>query len=244
LILVDLTGDLALADPARESLMAQVKQLPKNAWAGLLNAQDGLRVLVDPTPDRGAVIGGIQSLAVSGRAGLLDSFEPAAAVASRILHRSPVRTAILAVSDSNIYNYREDYTNPVINPSDARDLSRRFPEALIREKTAKLAATVATHSTPHFVLHLAFLRDRLNEAYQTGIQQIAEATFGAASFCRTPGEIPGSMDTLLAKITTHWAVDVELPERVPREFGVRLEQEGVELSYRTRFTRPNLRPAE
>jgi len=173
LIVLDLTGDLALISPARDALKSELQALPANVWVALLRAQDGLRVLADPGPGRAAALAQLDALETTGRAGLLEAVEPAAALAERILRRSPVRTAVLFLTDSSIYNYREDYTNPVINPSDSRDLSRRFPDALIREKAAKLAATLNAFDVPVFIQHLAFLRDRLNEAYQTGLQELA-----------------------------------------------------------------------
>ena len=42
------------------------------------------------------------------------------------MRKSPVRVSVLYITDRNIYNYREDYTNPVINGSDPHDLSRVF----------------------------------------------------------------------------------------------------------------------
>jgi hypothetical protein len=236
LIVLDLTGDLALISPARDALKSELQALPANVWVALLRAQDGLRVLADPGPGRAAAIAQLDALETTGRAGLLEAVEPAAALAERILRRSPVRTAVLFLTDSSIYNYREDYTNPVINPSDSRDLSRRFPDALIREKAAKLAATLNAFDVPVFIQHLAFLRDRLNEAYQTGLQQIAEATGGSAAFSRAPGDIPGDVGQMLKKIASLWALDLELPAGTPRTYSVQLTAAGREIQYRTRFT--------
>jgi hypothetical protein len=235
-VVLDLTGDMALIGPAREALKAEIAALSSNVWVSLLRAQDGLRVLTDPGPDRAAVNAQLDALETTGRAGLLGAVQPAAELAERILHRSPIRTALLFLTDSNIYNYREDYTNPVVNPSDSRDLSRRFPEALIREKTAKLASALNATDVPVFVHHLAWLRDRLNEAYQTGLQQIAEATGGSASFSRAPGDISGDVSQILKKILSHWAVDLELPAGTKRTYSVQLSVEGREIQYRTKYT--------
>jgi hypothetical protein len=193
-------------------------------------------VLSDPGPNRAAVNQHLDALDTTGRAGLLEAVQPAADLAERILHRSPIRTALFFLTDSNIYNYREDYTNPVVNPSDSRDLSRRFPEALIREKTAKLAASLNATDVPIFIHHLAWLRDRLNEAYQAGLQQIAEATGGTASFSRAPGDISGDVGQMFNKITSHWAVDLELPAGTRRTYSVQLAVEGREIQYRTKYT--------
>ncbi len=235
-VVLDLTGDLSLISPAREALKSALQELPENVWFSLLRAQDGLRVLSDPGPSRADAIAKLDALEITGRAGLLETIEPAEALAERILRRVPIRTAVLFLTDSSIYNYREDYTNPVVNPSDSRDLSRRFPEALIREKTAKLATALNVFDVPVFIHHLAWLRDTLNSAYQTGLQQLAEATGGSVAFSRAPGDIPGDVGQMLKKITSHWAVDLELPAGTPRTYTVQLIAEGREIQYRTRFT--------
>jgi len=235
-VVLDLTGDLALISPAREALKSALAGMPENVWVALLRAQDGLRVLVDPGPKRDAAIAQLDTLDTTGRAGLLEAVEPAAALAQRVLRRSPVRQAVFFLTDSSIYNYREDYTNPVINPSDSRDLSRRFPDALIREKAAKLAAALNAFDVPVFIQHLAFLRDRLNEAYQTGLQQIAEATGGSAAFSRAPGDIPGDVGQMLKRIAGLWAIDMELPAGTPRTYSVQLSAAGRDIQYRTHFT--------
>jgi len=234
MVVIDLVGDLALVDPARDALAGQVKALPPNTWCGLLRAQDGLRVLVDPGPDRTRFIDALPGLQIAGRAGLLETVEPALELASRVIEKSPVRVAVLYLTDSNIYNYREDYTNPVINYSDSRDLSRRFPEALIHDKTAKLSEALAAWPAPLFIVHLAFLRDRLNESYQTGLQQMAETTGGLEWFCRTAAEIPSTVEQAFGRIQRMWMVDIESAGPRSRTFTVSLKSGG-ELQYRTKY---------
>lgn len=236
-IVLDLVGDLAFVDPARQALVQEIRNLPGHAWAAILRAQDGLRVAADPAPDPAAAIAAIENTQISGRAGLLETVEPALRLADSLIARQPVRLAILYVTDSNIYNYREDYTNPVINPSDSRDLSRRFPEGLIREKTTALANTLASYDAPVFVVHLAFLRDRLNEAYQNGLQLMAETTGGSLSLCRTPNDVPTVISAAFARVLEHWAIDLEVPESAPRNFTVQLSAPNVTLQHRTRFAR-------
>jgi hypothetical protein len=238
-LVLDLVGDLAFVDPARQSLIAELGGLPDHVWATVLRAQDGLRVAVDPAPDRAPAVAAIENTQISGRAGLLETVEPAVQLAGALLDKTPVRVAILYVTDSNIYNYREDYTNPVINPSDSRDLSRRFPEGLIREKTTSLAQSLAAYDAPVFIVHLAFLRDRLNEAYQNGLQLMAEATGGALSLCRTPNDVPTVLAAVFQRILGHWAIDLEVPPSVPRNFTVQLDAPDLSLQYRNRFSRGN-----
>ncbi len=234
-IVLDVTGDLTLVDAARQATVAEIEKLPASVWTSIMRSQDGLRVLIDPTADRAAATAALTGATVSGRAGLLETIEPSAKLATTILRKTTVRAAVLYLTDSNIYNYREDYTNPVINMSDSSDLSRRFPDALIREKCAKLAGALAETDAPVFVVHLAFLRDRLNEAYQTGLQQMAEATGGQANFCRTLGDIPSTIEQVFQKIRSMWAIDFEVPGGCPRSFTIQLAAESADLQHRTRL---------
>ncbi len=94
LMVLDLTGDLALVQPAKESLAAQLDKLPSNTWVGLLNAQGDLAVLADPTGDHTSVATLIRDLPISGKAGLLDTLEPVATLADHLLHKSDVRVAV------------------------------------------------------------------------------------------------------------------------------------------------------
>lgn len=131
LLVLDLTGDLTMIQLAREALAEEIKEFPPNAHVALLRAQDGLRVIQDPTPDRDAVLAAMSLITPSGKPGLLEAVVPSLTIADSILDKANLRAAVLFITDSNIYNYREDYTNPVINSSDSRDLSRRFPDRLL-----------------------------------------------------------------------------------------------------------------
>lgn len=234
-VVTDLTGDLTLINEARDALAAELGKLPPNAWTAALSAQDGLHVLADPSGDSAATINAIRNARTTGAAGLIEAMEPASKLATSVLAKSKVRIAILFVTDSNIYDYREDYTNPVINYSDSRDLSRRFPDALIRERTAKLASALAGYDAPVFVVHLAYLRDRLNEAYQLGLNQATEATGGSAVFCRSQADISPAISSAIARILAHHAVDFALPEALPRQFTIELDAPGLSPEYRSRF---------
>ena len=74
---------------------------------------------------------------MSGKAGLLTTVDVIGRIADSMLKKSPVRVAILYITDGDVRNYREDFTNPVINSSDFNDMSRRFPETLVQEKIAR-----------------------------------------------------------------------------------------------------------
>ena len=223
LISLDLTGDLAYVAPAKEALVAELNKLPTNAWVGLLNAQGGLSVLADPTGDRASIAELIHSLPISGKAGLLDTLEPVATLASDLLRKANVRVAVLYVTDSDVTNYREDLTNPVINSSDPHDLSRRFPDALIRERAARLERQLAHTAAPIFILHLQYRPSGLNQSYQNVLGTLAESTAGFATFCRSAGSIPDEMTTMMSYIRAAYFLKVELPTKPSLAFQLKIE---------------------
>jgi len=235
LLILDIVGDMAQAEPAREALASAIRQLPAHTHIGLMRAQDGLGVLLDPTTDREALAGAILAHAASGRAGLLDTVEEATRLGDAILAKAAVRLAVCYITDSNITNYREDFTNPVVNSSDGRDLSRRFPEGLVRERIARVVANLSIRQSPLFVVHLDYRSDRLNEAYQTGLLELAAATGGKAEFCRSNAEIPTAIEKMIQVIAGHWSAEVELPEKRQRQLTVQLDSGGRALSYRNRL---------
>ncbi len=233
---LDLAGDLSLAEPAKEALATEVGKLPPRAAAAVMRAQDGPKVLADPGADRAPAVAAVRDLPVSGKAGLLDTVETVAKLADAILAKNAVRVAVLYVTDSDVENYREDFTNPVINSSDPHDLSRRFPEALIQDKISKVAAVLAQGQAPLFVVHLRYRSDRLGEAYQNGLKQLADATGGSAIFCRSSEEIADAIHRAVALIASSYSVAVALPEHPPKIVQAQLDAEGrCTLTYRTRF---------
>lgn len=237
LLVLDVTGDASLVDPARQALIAEIAKLPRNAWVGLLSSQDGLHVLADPGPDRGAVTEHIQSEPNSGNPGLLETVQPALELADRMLHASPVRVSVVYVTDSDVRRYREDYTNPVINQSDPHDLSRKFPEALIEEKISKLVDAATPLEAPLFVIHLHYRSDRLNRAYQNGLETLAESTGGRADLCRSVAEIPEAISAAFARISSGWRLTLAPPPKARGLAQVRISarrgDEDVRLSWRT-----------
>ncbi len=236
LVVLDLAGDLAQVDPAREALVAALEKLPVNVYIGLMRAQDGLRVLADPGPDRAKVREAIEGLNISGRAGLLDTVETATQIGDSMLAKANVRTAILYVSDSTISNYREDYTNPVVNSGDSRDMSRRFPEGIVKEKLSQLSVRLAPRQTPLFIVHLNYQNDRLNEAYQAGLLEIAHASAGSAVFCRSVGEIPEAIANTIATITALQSAEIQLGPTKAKQVDIELSAEGQTLRYRQRIS--------
>jgi hypothetical protein len=234
LLVLDLVADLSEIDLARTALEASVAELPTNVYIGLMRAQDGLQVVQDPTEDREVVINAIQSYSVSGTPGLIETIETASELGDSILGKSPVRIAICYVTDSDIRDYREDFTNPVINWSDRRDLSRRFPEGLVRERISKLEAKLVMSQAPIFVVHLEYYSDRLNEAYQAGLLQLTAATGGDTVFCRSNSEIMPAVEEMLRRIANHYTADLQVSGKAGDNVEVTLEGPNGPLSHRTR----------
>jgi hypothetical protein len=237
LLVLDMVGDLASVEPAKDALIAEAANLPPKTHVGVLRAQDGLKVIVDPTADRERIAQAIRDNAAAGTAGLLENVELMGRIADSILLKTGIRVAVFYVTDSMVHNYREDFTNPVINSSDSHDLSRRFPEQLIQEKIAKVEKNVARQQAPLFIVHLDYRNDRMNEAYQIGLKRLAETTGGAAEFCRSRGEIPQAIGKTLSSIGAHYSVAVTVPQNAPRHSQLELSAAGEPaLTYRTRLS--------
>jgi hypothetical protein len=236
LIVLDFSGDISYVEAARLGFEAAMKEFPPHAWATIMRAQDGLRVLQDPSGDAAELVTVINTYTGGGKAGLLDTVEDAARLGDRLLAKSHARVAVLYCTDSNIYNYREDYTNPVINSSDSRDLSRRFPDQLVREKTQKLIGALLHRETPIWIVHVHYRVDAINEAYQRGLQQLAEATGGEAAICRGMADIPSAIGNAMRRIREHWSVFLEVPAGRSRNIVVGLNAPDCDMTYRQRFS--------
>lgn len=235
LLVLDLSGDPVLVDSARTAVIEQLGQLPANHWVSVMRSQDRLQVLVDPTGDRDKVSQAVRDYAATGKAGLLDTVESVSALGQRLMQRTGVRVAVIYVSDSNIANYRDDYTNPVINSSDSRDLSRKFPDQLVKEKIQKISGQLARYEAPVFVAQLSYFGDPINEAYQRGLMQLAEESGGSGVFCRSRGDIPQAITTLIGRASRHWSVAVELKNPRQRAVSVDLFNGDRDVPNRTRF---------
>jgi hypothetical protein len=243
LIVLDFNGEVSLVDAAKQALLAEISKLPSNAWVGLLRDQDGLHVLADPSPNRQPLLDAIKDLGSTGKPGLFETVSPALGLADSIMRKSPVRVSVLYISDSNIYNYREDYTNPVINGSDPHDLSRVFPDALIQDRISKLVEEVSDLEAPLFVVHISYRGDTLNESYRNGLLTLADATGGKGEACRSVGEIPDAIAAVFARISSAWRLTLAVPPKSHSSAQIHLSAtcngEDARLSWRTR-----LRPKE
>jgi hypothetical protein len=243
LIVLDITGDVSLLEAAKQAVVAAISKLPSNAWVGLLRDQDGLHVLADPGPNRQPLLDAVQDLGSMGKPGLLETVTSALSLADGIVRKSAVRVSVLYITDSNIYNYREDYTNPVINGSDPHDLSRVFRDALIQDKISKLVGEVGSLEAPLFVVHVNYRGDTLNESYQNGLLTLADATGGKGQVCRSIGEIPDAIAAAFARISSAWRLTLDVPPKLPSNAQIHLSApcagEDARLSWRI-----HLRPKE
>lgn len=196
-------------DAARDALVRKLRELGKKYFVGVFTAQDGLAVQLDPVRGRNKLRDALQSLDVRGMPGLLDVVEQASQIADRTLAAAPVRLAVLFVTDGAIGDYRGHYTIPVVNPSDQRDLSRRFRDQLILARIRHAVDALESAQAPLFFLHLARSFDDLNEVYQNGISEFARVTGGTALFAQGLQEIPAMVGRLLDEIAALTVLTIE-----------------------------------
>ena len=100
LVVLDFTDDLAAVTQARNALTSRIAMFPPNFFVGVMAAQNGLSVIAPPSADREAIAKAVRSHPVGGRAGLLNTIEQAAQLASQIETKTQVRLAVLYVTDS------------------------------------------------------------------------------------------------------------------------------------------------
>jgi hypothetical protein len=234
LLIWDLVGDISEIDMARAGLLKSVAAAPDNVHYSVLRAQDGLKVLAGPSVGRERVLQEIENASVTGTPGLLETIEGASDLADSVIQKAAVRVAVFYVTDSEIDEYREDFTNPVVNRSDRGDMSRRFPEGMVRDRIVRLDGKLAKIQAPIFVVHLEYETGRIDEAYQNGLLQLTATTGGDALFCRSNAEIPGAIDSMMQRAISHHSVEVAMP--TGREtVELSLEWEAGELKYRSRY---------
>jgi hypothetical protein len=238
LIALDLTGDVATAADAKDGLAEEIARLPPRGYVSALNCKDELGVVQEPTPNHARVIAAIHSVEATGRAGLLNCIERVEAVADAMLARSAVRVGVIFVTDAVVQNYREDLINPVINSSDANDLSRRFPEQLVQNAMTALERRMEPSFTPLFIVQLNTQADRWNEAYYDGLRTVAQNTMGQALFCATRAAIGESLERCFERLRSHYSARIAVPVSGD-SVQVELESAGADgprLLYRSRFT--------
>ncbi|HUX11151.1 MAG TPA: hypothetical protein VMW51_10940 [Terriglobia bacterium] len=206
---------------------------------GVMRAQDGLHVLADPGPNRQKVIDAIHSVSSNGTPGLLETVRSALSLADAMIRMSPVRVSVLYITDGSIYSYREDYTDPVINPSDTHDLSRRFRDELVNSKISKLEGHISSLEAPLFVVHLNYRQDGLDLAYQNGLDALAKSTGGETVICHSLAEIPQSISHLFARIATVWRLNLAVPAKTHSHVQIGMNAScgkgNLQLSWRSHF---------
>lgn len=237
-VAIDFSEALILTEAAKTALTQAVREAKPQVYTSLLRIPEQPMVLLDPSTDREAFAETLATLPMSGRAGFFEMVDVIAGVTDPVMRQNPVRAAVLYLTDSEIHNYRQDYTNPVINSADSRDLSRRFPDSLIREKVSTLTNELLRTSVPIFVVHLNYRNDTLNEAYQTGIKRLAQATGGRSVFCRSIAEIPVAIGDMVNAIQAMDIVEVAVPEGVSGSVSLTLEHPSGPIEYRGAFDIP------
>jgi len=233
MLVMDTVGDLSRIDAARSAIARHVESMNPQWRVALLQAQDGLRVVEDPTSDHAKLLASLSALPVSGTPGLLDAVAPAASIAQSVLAQSDVRVAVLFVTDGSITQYRGDYSAAVVNPSDRGDLSRRFRDRVVQERVTSLMASLRAYSAPLFFVHLQERNGDLDVAYQNGIQRFAEETAGEAYFVRAISDVESAIDQALERIGAHYSVRLNAPTSEGTPLAIRLEAGGApQLEYR------------
>ena len=209
LLVLDMVKFPDRADVACNAIVEKLHELGPRFFAGVMTAQDGLRVQLDPVRGRQKLRDTLESLDVRGVPGLLDVVVQSSRIADQTLASAKVRLAVLFVTDGEIEDYRGDYTVPIVNPSDQRDLSRRFRGQLIQERVRSILDSLESAQAPLFFLHLERQYDDLNETYQNGISQLAQVTGGRALFAQGPQDIPAMVGHLLDEIAAHTVLTLE-----------------------------------
>jgi Mg-chelatase subunit ChlD len=233
MLVMDTVGDLSRIDAARSAIARYVESMDPQWRVALLQAQDGLRVVEDPTSDHEKLLASLSAVPVSGTPGLLDAVAPAASIAQSVLSQSDVRVAVLFVTDGSITQYRGDYSAAVVNPSDRGDLSRRFRDRVVQERVTSLMASLRAYSAPLFCVHLQERNGDLDVAYQNGIQRFAEETAGEAYFVRAISDVESAIDQALERIDSHYSVRLKAPSSEGTPLDIRLESpEAPQLEYR------------
>lgn len=209
----DLVEDQAPINTAKQALAEKVGKLGPEYWVGLIEVQETLSVIQDPTKDKRLLLKKIQQSRQFGKAGLLESVQALADFSSSLMRKSSVRVAVILVTDSDVANYRTEYSNPTINRSDSRDLSRRFQGRALQEEISRLSTAMVRFPVPLLVVHVAPGRDSLNRTYQNGLVQVTGAAGGRLFLSKSTGDIPRTLQEAFEWADSFYAVEFEVPPR-------------------------------
>ncbi len=242
LLVLDMVGDLNRIDVAREAISNHIENMGEEWYVALLQAQDGLLTLQDPTQNRRQLVDELMAASVSGFPGLLDSVEQVASLGDKMLARAGVRVAVLYITDGSISEYRGDYVNTVVNPSDSGDLSRRFRDRLIQEKIASLDGSLQAYSPPLFFVHLEERQNSQDVAYQNGISQFATTTGGGYWISRSLSDVPNLLNQALGRIDSHYSLTLDAPDDLTPPVQLRLSVKNPDsvISHRAQLPLPEL----
>lgn len=233
----DLVEDQAPINAAKQALAEEVRKLGPEYWVGLIEVQDTLSVIQDPTKDERLLLKKIRQSRQFGKAGLLESVQALADFSSSLMRKSSVRVAVILVTDSDVANYRTEYSNPTINRSDRRDLSRRFQGRALQEEISRLSAAMVRFPVPLLVVHVAPGRDSLNRTYQNGLVQVTGAAGGRLFLSKSTGDIPRTLQEAFEWADSFYAVEFEVPPRPSGLFEIEAKL-GAGLSPDTRLSHP------
>ncbi len=240
LLVLDMVGDLNRIDVARAAVASHIESMGEEWHIAILQAQDGLLTLQDPTGNRRQLVDKLMGASVSGFPGLLDSVEQVASLGDSVLAGAGVRVAVLYLTDGSISNYRGDYVNTVVNRSDRGDLSRRFGDRVIQEKVASLDSSLQSYATPLFFVHLEERQNSQDVAYQNGITQFGASTGGNTWIARSVSDAPNLVRQALDRINSHYSVSLEAPENLTAPVRLRLsvQDPSANVSHRAQLPLP------
>ena len=233
----DLVEDQAPIIAAKQALAEEVRKLGTEYWVGLIEVQETLSVVQDPTRDKPLLLKKIRQSRQFGKAGLLESIQALADFSSSLMRRSSVRVAVILVTDSDVANYRTEYRNPQINRSDSRDLSRRFQGRALQEEISRLSTALVRFPVPLLVVHVAPGRDSLNRTYQDGLAQVTGAAGGRLFLSKSTGDIPRTLQEAFEWADSFYAVEFEVPPRPSGLFEIEARL-GATLSPTMQLTHP------
>ncbi len=233
----DLVEDQAPINAAKQALTKEVRKLGPEYWVGLIEVRETLTVIQDPTRDKRLLLKKIRQSRQFGKAGLLESIQALADFSSSLMRKSSVRVAVILVTDSDVANYRTEYSNPTINRSDSRDLSRRFQGRALQEEISRLSTAMVRFPIPLLVVHVAPGRDSLNRTYQDGLVQVTGAAGGRLFLSKSTGDIPRTLQEAFEWADSFYAVEFEVPPRPSGFFEIEARL-GATLSPTMRLTHP------
>ena len=210
-VMLDLSNAVDSATAVRAGLTRMIAHLPAQTWVGLMSVNDGFHVILSPTRDRAALRRAVQAISPSGHPGLLDSIEAVERIADRVQRQGKIKVAVLAVTDSDVRNYRSDYADQRVNSSDNHDLSRRFPGRDLQSKVRRMDRRLLRYRVPMFILQVKHRGDPLNRIYDNALQRFCATLGGRAWFAQSVAEIPSDLGAAFQRVQSFYLATVRTP---------------------------------